>query len=65
MFSIELKFAVDCLKFLFKRNHKVLRLKVEDKTIFMHKNPKKEVTLCCLCDFPLELRAKIGWSHHV
>ena len=41
MFSIELKFTVDCLKFWFKRNHKVLELQLEDTLIFKQENPKQ------------------------
>ena len=63
MFSIELKFAVDCLKFWFNRNHKVLELQLEDTLIFKQENPKKG-TICCLCDFPLDSRAENGWSQN-
>ena len=65
MFSIELKFAVDCLKSWFNRNHKVLEISVQDKANFVKDNPKKKDTLCCLCDFPIESRAINGWSEHV
>ena len=65
MFSIELKFIVDCLKLWFNRNHKVLDVSVKDKASFVQDNPKRKDTLCCLCDFPLESRAKNGWSEHV
>ena len=41
MFSIKLKFTVDCLKFWFNRNHKVLELQLEDKLIFKQENPEK------------------------
>ena len=41
MFSIELKFTVDCLKFWFNRNHKVLELQLEDTLIFKQENPEK------------------------
>ena len=64
MFSIELKFTVDCLKFWFNRNHKVLELQLEDKLIFKQENPKKKDTVCCLCDFPLDSRAENSWSQH-
>ena len=65
MFSIELKFTVDCLKFWLNTNHKVLELQLEDKLIFKQENPKKKDTICCLCDFPLDSRAENGWSKHV
>ena len=41
MFSIKLKFTVDCLKFWFNRNHKVLELQLEDTLIFKQENPEK------------------------
>ena len=41
MFSIELKFTVDCLKFWFNRNHKVLELQLKDTLIFKQENPEK------------------------
>ena len=41
MFSIKLKFTVDCLKFWFNRNHKVLELQLEDTLIFKQQNPEK------------------------
>ena len=40
MFSVELKFTVDCLKSWFNRNHKVLEVKRIDRIIFVRDNPK-------------------------
>ena len=65
MFSVELKFTVDCLKSWFDRNHKVLEVKRIDRIIFVRDNPKKENINCYLCDFPLESRAKNGLCQHV
>ena len=67
MFSIELKFTVDCLKFWFKRAHKInnLELRLEDKNEFIQKNKKTDATFCCLCNFFIESRATNGWSSHV
>ena len=39
MFSIELKFTVDCLKFWFQKNRKVIELSVEEKAYYKQKNP--------------------------
>ena len=50
MFSIELKFTVDCHKFWFKRNIKQIELDENVKDDFFQKTPKKE---CCICDFPI------------
>ena len=65
MFSIELKFTIDCLKFWFQKNHKILELEIDFKMEFKQNNPITNETLCCLCDFPLEPRAKNGWADHV
>ena len=65
MFSIELKFTVDCLKFWFQKNRKVIELSVEEKAYYKQKNSKTKETICCLCDFPLQARAKNGWCDHV
>ena len=65
MFSIELKFTVDWLKFWFERNLKVLEVQLEDKMIFKSLNPKQKDTICCLCDFPLDSTAENGWKQHV
>ena len=53
MFSVELKFTVDCLKFWFDKGHKInnLEVKLEDKLGFTQKHPKEADTVCCLCDF--------------
>ena len=60
MFSIELKFTIDCLKFGFQKNHKILELEIDFKMEFKQNNPITNETLCCLCDFSLEPRAKNG-----
>ena len=65
MFSIELKFIVDCLKFWFNKKHKVLDLDLELKADFKQNNPLTRETICCLCHFPIDPRAKNGWSEHV
>ena len=65
MFSIELKFTIDCLKFWFQKNHKILELEIDFKTEFKQNNPLAKKTLCCLCDFPMDPRAKNGWANHV
>ena len=65
MFSIELKFIVDCLKFWFNKKHKVIELELDDKADFKQKNPITRETICCLCDFPIKPKAKNGWSEHV
>ena len=62
MFSIELKFTVDCLKFWFERYRKVLEVDRVERIIFVRDNSKKD---CCLCDFPLQSRAENGWCQHV
>ena len=67
MFSVELKFIVNCLKYWFNKTHKInnLEVKLEDKLDFNQNRPKNSDTVCCLCDFPIEARAPNGWSHHV
>ena len=62
MFSTELKFTVDCLKFWFKRNMKQVELNENIKDDFIQNTPKKE---CCICDFPIKSRAANGWFDHV
>ena len=65
MFSIELKFTVDCLKSWFSKKHKVLDIEIDQKTEFIKKNPPKKEDLCCLCDFPIDPRVQNGWAEHV
>ena len=65
MFSIELKFTTDCLKFWFEKNQKNLEIDIDFSTEFKQSNPIIKKTTCCLCDFPLEPRAKNGWADHV
>ena len=65
MFSIELKFTVDCFKFWFQKNHKIIELDVDEKEVFRRKNLLTKQTLCYLCDFPIERRAENGWAQHV
>ena len=61
-FSIELKFTVDCLKFWFERNRKVLEISEHQRIQFTKNNVK---TTCCICDFPIQSRAEKGWFEHV
>ena len=65
MFSIELKFTIDCLKFCFAKKHKAIDLELELKAEFKQNNPLKKETLCCLCNFPIDPIAKNGWADHV
>ena len=65
MFSIELKFTVDCLKFWFQKNHKIIELDVDEKEEFRRNNLLTKHTLCCLCNFPIEPRAENRWAQHV
>ena len=62
MFSIELKFTVDCLKFWFKRNLKQVDLDENVKDDFIQNTLKKE---CCICNFPIKSRTVNGWFDHV
>ena len=62
MFNIELKFAADCLKFWFNKNKKVLEISPEEKKNLFDTAPKN---YCCLCDFPLQSKAKNRWFEHV
>ena len=57
MFSIELKFTADCLKFWFQKNHKIIELDVDEKEEFRRNNLLTKQALCCLCHFPIEPRA--------
>ena len=65
MFSIELKFTVDCFKFWFQKNHKIIELDVDEKEEFRRNNLLTKQTLCCLCNFPIEPRAENRWAQHV
>ena len=62
MFSIELKFTTDCLKFWFDRNLKKNELDEDERDQFIKNKPKKT---CCICDFPIKSRAVNGWFDHV
>ena len=62
MFSIDLKFTVDCLKFWFQRNLKKNELDEEQRDEFIRNTPKKT---CCICDFPIKSRAENGCFDHV
>ena len=62
VFSIELKFTVDCLKFWFQRNMKQIELDEYVRDEFIRNTPKKTY---CICDFPIKSRAENGWFNHV
>ena len=62
MFSIELKFTVDCLKFWFGKKHRIIETEVDFNSEFKQSNPLTKTTLCCLCDFSIEPRATNGWT---
>ena len=62
MFSIKLKFTVDCLKFWYKRNLKQIELDEYVRDEFIRNTPKKT---CCICDFPIKSRTENGWFNHV
>ena len=61
MFSVELKFTVDCLKFWFE---KILELDTDYKQDFINNNFLTPEALCCICDFRINSRAKNGWADH-
>ena len=62
MFNVELKFTVDCLKFWFGKNKKVLELIEEQKHDFLQNN-KPET--CCISDFPIESRVPKRWFEDI
>ena len=62
MFSIELKFTVDCLQFWYKRNLEQIELDEYVRDEFIRNTRKKT---CCICDFPIKSRAQNGWFNHV
>ena len=64
MFSVKSKFTTNTLKSWFQKR-KVLELDLDEKLEFIQKDPIKKDTLCCLCDFPINARAKNGWFDHV
>ena len=64
MFNVELKFNIDYLKKWFDRTRKILELNEDIKFEFKQSNPITNENTCCLCDFPLESRAKNGWADH-
>ena len=39
-------------------------IEIDQKTEYIKKNPPKKEDLCCLCDFPMDTRAKNGWAEH-
>ena len=56
MFSIEIKFASDCLLKWFYSKHKKLELSINEKKEFETKNPIDwENGLCEICTFPLDV----------
>ena len=61
MFSIELKFTTDYLKFWFNKSKKILEMNNEILN-FIESTPKND---CCLCDFPLQSRTENDWFEHV
>ena len=67
MFSIELKFTIDTLKQWFDKRKRTEFLERDDevKHYFKIQNPITDKTLCSICDFPLEPKAKGGWCDHV
>ena len=65
MFDIELKFTVDCVMRWFNKNIKSLELDVEQIRNFRENNPFHPDNLCCFCNFPLNSRAKNGWSGYI
>ena len=65
MFSVELKFTIDCLKSWFQKNHKISEIDIDQKLEFIRKNPVKKDSLCCLCDFPIDPKVENGWLDHV
>ena len=58
MFSIELKFTVDCLKAWFQKNHKILDVDIDQKLEFIRKKSYKKDAFFCLSDFPIDPRIK-------
>ena len=58
MFSIELKFTVDCLKAWFQKNHKILDVDIDQKLEFIRKKSYKKDAFFCLSDFPVDPRIK-------
>ena len=65
MFSIELKFTIDCIKKSFNGKHKILEIDEEVKFEFKKSNPITNETTCCLCDYPLESRAENVWANNI
>ena len=61
MFNIELKFTVDCVMQWFDKNIKTMELDLERMKNSKENNPFHPGNLCCLCEFPLDSRAKNGW----
>ena len=56
IFSIELKFTIDCLKFWYNRNLKQIELDEYLNDEFIKNIPKKT---CCTCDFLI--KSKTEW----
>ena len=61
MFSVELKFTIDCFMVSkwFQKNHEISEIDLDQKLEFIRKNPVKKDSLCCLCDFQLIQESKM------
>ena len=60
MFSIELKFTVDCLKSWFSKKYKVLDIEIDQKTEYIKKNHQKKKTSVASVIFQWILECKMG-----
>ena len=63
LFSDELKFTIDTLKYWFLRIVKPKFFEIDSarKQKFRKDNPLDKDSLCCLCDFPLAVDGEKGW----
>ena len=59
MFSIELKFTVDCLKAWFRKKQKILEVDIDQKLEFIGKNPIKKMLFAAFVIFQLTLELKM------
>ena len=59
MFSVELKFTIDCLKSLFQKNHEISEIDLDQKLEFIRKNPVKKIVFAAFEIFQLIQESKM------
>ena len=67
LFSVELKFTIDTLKYWFSRLIKpnFFEIDSDKKQKFRKGKPIDKDSLCCICDFPIAVHDEKGWLDFV